>query len=80
MHCVLCLLLTAPWVVLLSVNVENFRFFQILKYTNSIKNIKAGQYQRSGISPVTVNPEMFARISFSRVAVKDILATGKFRD
>ena len=28
----------------------------------------------------TVNPEIFARILFSRIALKDILATGKFRD
>ena len=28
----------------------------------------------------TVNPEIFARILFSRTALKDILATGNFRD
>ena len=29
---------------------------------------------------VTVNPEIFAKILFSRIALKDILATFKIRD
>ena len=28
----------------------------------------------------TVNPEIFARILISRIALKDILSTGNFRD
>ena len=40
-------------------------------------------YENIGVLPplgLTVNSEIFARIQFSRKALKDILATFKFRD
>ena len=33
-----------------------------------------------GLEKVTVDPEIFARILFLQIALKDILATGKFRN
>ena len=37
-------------------------------------------YQNLMNCPYTVNPEIFARISFARYALKDIFATRKKRD
>ena len=72
---------TSPWDPKENLRGDYARIFQFDNFKRTTKRVLTGDDDLDGtIAVCTVNPEIFARILFSRIALKDIFVALKICD